>query len=137
MYIWIYVDDIIITSSQPVAIDDLLHSLTHDFAIKDLGTLNFFLGVKVISNPHGILLSQHRYIMDLLLRTKMSEAKPITTPMASTTSPSALKGEPFTDHILYRSTVGALQYLALTRPNTTFTVNKLSQFMQKPLLPHW
>jgi hypothetical protein len=137
MYTLIYVDDIIITSSQPVAIEDLLHSLTHDFAVKDLGTLNFFLGLEVISNPHGILLSQHRYIMDLLVRTKMSEAKPINTPMASTTSLSAFEGEPFPDHTLYRSTVGALQYLALTRPDIAFTVNKLSQFMQKPLLPHW
>jgi hypothetical protein len=137
MYILIYVDDIIITSSQPVAIDDLLRSLTHDFAVKDLGTLNFFLGLEVISNPHGILLSQQRYIMDLLLRTKMSEAKPINTPMASTTNLSAFEGEPFPDHTLYRSTVGSLQYLALTRPDIVFTVNKLSQFMQKPLLPHW
>ena len=137
IYILIYVDDIIITSSHPVAIDDLLHSLTHDFAVKDLGTLNFFLGVEVISNPHGILLSQHRYIMDLLLRTKMSEAKPINTPMASTTNLSAFEGEPFPDHTLYRSTVGALQYLALTQLDIAFIVNKLSQFMQKPLLPHW
>jgi hypothetical protein len=126
MYILIYVDDIIITSSQPVAIDDLLRSLTHDFAVKDLGTLNFFLGLEVISNPHGILLSQQRYIMDLLLRTKMSEAKPINTPMASTTNLSAFEGEPFPDHTLYRSTVGSLQYLALTRPDIAFTVNKLS-----------
>jgi hypothetical protein len=137
MYILIYVDDIIITSSQPVAIDDLLRSLTHDFAVKDLGTLNFFLGLEVISNPHGILLSQQRYIMDLLFRTKMSEAKPINTPMASTTNLSAFEGEPFPDHTLYRSTVGSLQYLALTQPDIAFTVNKLSQFMQKPLLPHW
>ena len=57
IYILIYVDDIIITSSQPVAIDDLLHSLTAEFTVKDLGTLNFFLGVEVISNPQGILLS--------------------------------------------------------------------------------
>jgi hypothetical protein len=111
--------------------------LLHEFAVKDLGTLNFFLGVEVISNPQGILLSQHCYIMDLLLRTKMSEAKPINTPMASTTNLSAFEGEPFPDHTLYRSTVGALQYLALTRPDIAFTVNKLSQFMQKPLLPHW
>jgi hypothetical protein len=137
IYILIYVDDIIITSSKPAAIDDLLHSLTHDFAVKDLGTLNFFLGVEVTSNPHGIILSQHRYIMDLLIRTKMSEAKPINTPMASTTNLSAFEGEPFPDHTLYRSTVGALQYLALTRLDIAFTVNKLSQFMQQPLLPHW
>jgi hypothetical protein len=75
--------------------------------------------------------------MDLLIRTKMSEAKPINTPMASTTTLSAFEGEPFPDHTLYRSIVGALQYLALTRPDIAFTVNKLSQFMQQPLLPHW
>jgi hypothetical protein len=137
IYNLIYVDNIIITYSKPAAIDDLLHSLTHDFAVKDLGTLNFFLGVEVISNPHGIILSQHRYIMDLLIRTKMSEAKPINTPMASITNLSAFEGEPFPDHTLYRSTVGALQYLALTWPDIAFTVNKLSQFMQQPLLPHW
>jgi hypothetical protein len=114
MFILIYGDDIIITSSQPSAIDDLLISLTHDFAVKDLGPFNFFLGVEVLSTPHGILLSQQRYIMDLLIRTKMNEAKPITTLMASTTSLSAFDGEPFPDHTLYRSTVGALQYLGLT-----------------------
>uniref|UniRef100_A0A2N9GPV0 Reverse transcriptase Ty1/copia-type domain-containing protein n=1 Tax=Fagus sylvatica TaxID=28930 RepID=A0A2N9GPV0_FAGSY len=137
MFILIYVDDIIITSSKPSAIDDLLLSLTHDFAVKDLGPLNFFLGVEVLSTPHGILLSQQRYIMDLLIRTKMNEAKPITTPMASTTSLSAFEGEPFPDHTLYRSTVGALQYLGLTRPDIAFAVNKLSQFLQKPTLLHW
>jgi hypothetical protein len=137
MFILIYVDDIIITSSQPSAIDDLLISLTHDSAVKDLGPLNFFLSVEVLSTPHGILLSQQRYIMDLLIRTKMNEAKPITIPMASTTSLSAFDGEPFPDHTLYRSTVGALQYLGLTRPDIAFPVNKLSQFMQKPTLLHW
>jgi hypothetical protein len=137
MFVLIYVDDIIITTSKPESIDDLLLSLTHDFAVKDLGNLNFFLGIEVLSNPYGIILSQHRYIIDLLHRTKMSEAKPITTPMASTTSLSAFEGELFPDLTLYRSTVGALQYLALTRPDIAFTVNKLSQFMQKPLLPHW
>jgi hypothetical protein len=137
MFILIYVDDIIITASKPESIDDLLLSLTHDFAVKDLGNLNFFLGIEVLSNPHGITLFQHRYIIDLLHRTKMSEAKPITTPMASTTSLSAFEGELFPNLTLYRSTVEALQYLAVTRPDIAFTVNKLSQFMQKPLLPHW
>uniref|UniRef100_A0A2N9H011 Reverse transcriptase Ty1/copia-type domain-containing protein n=1 Tax=Fagus sylvatica TaxID=28930 RepID=A0A2N9H011_FAGSY len=137
MFILIYIDDIIITSSQPLAIDDLLLSLTHDFAIKDLGPLNFFLGVEVLSTPHGILLSQQRYIMDLLIRTKMNEAKPITTPMASITSLSAFDGELFPDHTFYKSTMGALQYLGLTRPDIAFPVNKLSQFMQKPTLLHW
>jgi hypothetical protein len=137
IYVLIYVDDIIITSSSSVAIDQLLSSLQADFAVKDLGSLKFFLGVEVIPTTNGVLLSQQRYIKDILTRTKMLEAKPVTTPMASSTSLSAYEGEPFPDHTLFRSTVGALQYLSITRPDIAFCVNKLSQFMHKPTLTHW
>jgi hypothetical protein len=67
----------------------------------------------------------------------MLEAKPITTLMASSTTLSVHDGEPFPDHTLFRSTVGALQYLSITRPDIAFVVNKLSQFMHKPTLTHW
>uniref|UniRef100_A0A2N9G8U7 Reverse transcriptase Ty1/copia-type domain-containing protein n=1 Tax=Fagus sylvatica TaxID=28930 RepID=A0A2N9G8U7_FAGSY len=137
MYVLIYVDDIILTGSQSAAITDLLNSLKSDFAVKDLGSLNFFLGLEVLPNAAGVLLSQQRYIMDLLNRTKMTDAKPVSTPMASSTNLSAFDGEPFPDHTLFRSTVGALQYLALTRPDIAFSVNKLSQFMHKPTTLHW
>jgi hypothetical protein len=137
MFILIYVDDIIITSSNSSAIDNLLSSLQTDFAVKDLGSLHYFLGIEVIRNTAGILLSQKQYILDLLKRTNMLEAKPVSSPMASSTSLSAHEGEPFPDQTLFRSTVGALQYLSLTRPDIAFTVNKLSQFMHKPTLLHW
>uniref|UniRef100_A0A2N9GRZ3 Reverse transcriptase Ty1/copia-type domain-containing protein n=1 Tax=Fagus sylvatica TaxID=28930 RepID=A0A2N9GRZ3_FAGSY len=137
MFILIYVDDIIITSSSTLAIDNLLSSLQHDFAVKNLGSLHYFLGIEVIRNTAGILLSQKRYILDILTRTHMLEAKPVSSPMASSASLSAHEGEPFPDQTLFRSTVGALQYLSLTRPDIAFAVNKLSQFMHKPTLLHW
>uniref|UniRef100_A0A2N9I0S6 Reverse transcriptase Ty1/copia-type domain-containing protein n=2 Tax=Fagus sylvatica TaxID=28930 RepID=A0A2N9I0S6_FAGSY len=137
IYVLIYVVDIIITSSSSVAIDQLLSSLQADFAVKDLGSLKFFFGVEVIPTTNGVLLSQQRYIKDILTRTKMLKAKPVTTPMASSTSLSAYEGEPFPDHTLFRSAVGALQYLSITRPDIAFCVNKLSQFMHKPTLTHW
>ena len=96
-----------------------------------------FSWVLVIPNSQGVMLSQQRYILDLLTHTKMVDAKPVTTPMASSTNLSAFDGEPFPDHTLFRSTVGALQYLSLTRPDIAFCVNKLSQFMHKPTLLHW
>uniref|UniRef100_A0A2N9IMK5 Reverse transcriptase Ty1/copia-type domain-containing protein n=1 Tax=Fagus sylvatica TaxID=28930 RepID=A0A2N9IMK5_FAGSY len=99
--------------------------------------LIYFLGVEVIPNAHGTLLSQQRYIVDLLKRTKMLEAKPVSTPMASTTSLTAHEGESFSDVTLFQSTIGALQYLSLTRPDIAFAVNKLSQFMHKPTVLHW
>uniref|UniRef100_A0A2N9EEM0 Reverse transcriptase Ty1/copia-type domain-containing protein n=1 Tax=Fagus sylvatica TaxID=28930 RepID=A0A2N9EEM0_FAGSY len=130
-------DDIIITSSSDKAIDTLLSNLKTDFAVKTLGPLKFFLGIEVINTPTGVLLSQQQYITDILSRTKMLEAKPVSTPMASSTNLSAYEGEPFPDHTLFRSTVGALQYLSIIRPDIAFAVNKLSQFMHKPTQTHW
>ena len=137
MYFLIYVDDIIITSSQASAIDSLLHQLGSEFAVKDLGGLNYFLGIKVVPCTPGVLLSQKKYILDILTRTKMFEAKLVSSPIASSTHLSVLDGDPCDDPTLYRSTVGTLQYLSITRPDIAFSVNKLSQFMHNPTTLHW
>jgi hypothetical protein len=54
-YVLIYVDDILITTSLPQGTSSLLQSLRDDFAIKDLGHLNFFLGMEAISTSDGII----------------------------------------------------------------------------------
>jgi hypothetical protein len=137
MYFLIYVDDIIITSSQASAIDHLLYQLGSEFAVKDLGGLNYFLGIEVVPCTPSVLLSQKQYILDILTRIKMSEAKPVSSPMASSTHLSVLDGDPCDDPTLYRSSVGALQYLSITRPDIAFSINKLSQFMHSPTTLHW
>jgi hypothetical protein len=133
----VYVDDLILTGSSLDAIDELIRNLSCDFPMKDLGELNFFLGISVACVPEGLHLSQSRYISDLVARTKMSNVKPITSPMAATTSLSQFSGSTFSDVTLYRSTVGALQYLSLTRPDIAFAVNKVFQFMHAPRDLHW
>jgi hypothetical protein len=133
----VYVDDLIFTGSSLEAIDDLIQTLSRHFPLKDLGALNFFLGISVTRVSAGLHLSQSRYISDLLAHTKMSHAKPITSPMAANVSLSQFSGSNFNDVTLYRSTVGALQYLSLTRPDIAFAVNKVSQFMHAPRDVHW
>jgi histone deacetylase 1/2 len=54
----IYVDDIIVTSSSPEAITTLLKDLRSEFALKDLGELNYCLGIEVAPIQGGILLKQ-------------------------------------------------------------------------------
>ena len=66
----------------------------------------------------------------------MLEAKPISSPMAQSTSLFAFDGDPLLDITMYRSIVGALQYLSLTRPDVSFIVNELSQFMHRPTNIH-
>ena len=131
-----YVDDIIITSSKASTITELLTLLKSEFVIKDLGGLNFFLGIKVVPSSSSVLLTQQRYILDILKCINMATAKPISSPMAPSTHLSLFEGEHFSDATLYRSIVGALQYLSVTRPDIAFTINKLSQYMHQPTLLH-
>lgn len=67
----------------------------------------------------------------------MENCQPCAMPMAVNTKLSKYSGESFSDPSLYRSTIGALQYLTLTRPDIAFTVNKLSQFLHAPSADHW
>jgi hypothetical protein len=57
--------------------------------------------------------------------------------MSSSTTLSKFDCSTITDTTVYRSTVGSLQYLSLTRPDIAFAVNKVSQFMKDPRDPHW
>uniref|UniRef100_A0A2N9F1H2 Reverse transcriptase Ty1/copia-type domain-containing protein n=1 Tax=Fagus sylvatica TaxID=28930 RepID=A0A2N9F1H2_FAGSY len=133
----IYVDDIIVTGSNSTSITSLIAKLQEDFALKDLGPLNFFLGVEAHTTASGMYLSQHHYISDLLQKTKMHEAKPVTSPMSSSTILSKHLGTSLLDPTSYRSAVSSLQYLSLTRPDIAFAVSKVCQFMANPTEDHW
>ena len=97
-----------------------------------------FFGVEVVSYRHGLLLSQKRYIKDLLTKTNMQAAKPVHTPLPTSSSSIKLSfGSPLSDPTEYRILVGNLQYLSLTRPDISFAVNKMSQFIHQPTYEHW
>lgn len=102
-----------------------------------MGPLSYFLGIEVTRTSDGLHLMQHRYIADLLKKTKMTNAAPIATPMCSNTTLTLLSGSPLADPTEYRAVIGSLQYLSLTRPDISYSVNKLSQFMHQPTTDHW
>lgn len=137
LFVLVYVDDIIVTGSSNIEIQKLIYSLDTAFSLKDLGNLHYFLGIKVTTTATGLHLSQTKYINDLLKRANMDQSKPLPTPMISRVHLSATNGTPFEDSKQYRSLVGALQYVTITRPEIAFSVNKLSQYMQCPLDQHW
>jgi hypothetical protein len=66
MFMLAYVDDIIIASSTPKATKQLLHKLSQEFALKDLGDLHYFLGIEVHKVNNGLILTQDKYACDLL-----------------------------------------------------------------------
>ena len=85
----------------------------------------------------SILLTQRKYIRDLLQKTKMAEAQPIASPMVSGCKLTKTGADIFSDPNLYRSVVGAHRYSTITRPELSFAVNKVCQFMASPLETHW
>lgn len=136
-YLLIYVDDMLVTGSSPTAINDVISKLSAQFSLKNLGEVKCFLGVEVTQTVDGLHLHQAGYIKELLQKVKMSEANGCPTPMISSSKLSKVDGNPFSDGKLYRSTVGALQYATITRPEISFSVNKVSQYMASPLDEHW
>lgn len=132
-----YVDDIVVTGSDCIGVDKLVLELNSMFALKDMGSLNYFLGMEVCKLPTGLVLSQKKYISDLLIRVGMQDVRPVSTPMTATTQLSAYYGTPVSDPKLYCSTIGALQYVTLTRPEIAFAVNRVSQYLHEPLDIHW
>jgi hypothetical protein len=72
MYVLVYVDALIIVSSSPSTTNHLLSQLDSAFAIKDLGPLHYFLGIELFSSDRGFILSQRRYITEILDKTNMS-----------------------------------------------------------------
>lgn len=126
LYMLVYVDDIILTGNNQHHLNIFITSLSNRFSIKDLGGLSYFLGIEATYTPKGLLLTQRRYIADLLHKNNMTGCKPVPTPMCPNTELRLDLGQPMKDPTLYRALVGGLQYLSLTRPDIAYSVNKMS-----------
>ncbi|XP_025702988.1 secreted RxLR effector protein 161-like [Arachis hypogaea] len=108
------------------------------FALKNLGKMRYFLGIEAVKfNDSDILLCQIKYIKDLLTKAEMRDAKAVPTPMVSNLKLSAHGEDVHHNPVLYRSIVGGLQHGTITRPEITFAMKKVSQFMHTSLESHW
>ncbi|RVW45619.1 Retrovirus-related Pol polyprotein from transposon TNT 1-94 [Vitis vinifera] len=108
IYLVVYVDDIVITGSDQDA-----------------------------QSSSGVVLSQRKYALDILEETGMLDCKPVDTPMDPNVKLVPGQGEPLGDPGRYRRLVGKLNYLTITRPDISFPVSVVSQFLQSPCDSHW
>ncbi|XP_019422988.1 PREDICTED: uncharacterized protein LOC109332461 [Lupinus angustifolius] len=97
--------------------------------MKNLGGLEYFLGIEVARSKKGIFLSQRKYVLDLLLETGLLNCKPIDTPMVQNHKLGVYANQVPTNKERYQKLVGKLIYLSHTRPDIAYAISILSQFM--------
>jgi hypothetical protein len=140
VYLLIYVDDIIVVSPSHVARTNLVAALWSEFAVKDLGPLHYFLSIEFLrQSSGGLILSQRKYVLELLRREGMLKCQPSNIPTMVTDPLSTSDGTPLSceDATQYRSVVGSLQYLTVTRPDLSYVVNMVYTFLHEPRDTHW
>eukprot|EP00253_Pinus_taeda_P027362 PITA_27362 len=133
----LYVDDLILTGSDPNLINHVKSSLKKKFEMTDLGHLHYFLGLQVLQSKEGIFLSQSKYACDLLHHFHMEDCKPAPSPSQSGVKISVTCTSPKVDATLYHQLVGKILYLTHTCPDLSFDVGLIAQFMQTPPEIHW
>ncbi|GJS16760.1 putative reverse transcriptase domain-containing protein [Tanacetum coccineum] len=102
-YLLLNVDDIILTASSTLLLQRIISLLHEEFAMTDLGPLNYFLGISATRTTSGIFL----------------------TPIDTEKKPGP-EGSPVTDPTLYHSLAGSLQYLTFTRLDFSYAIQQLS-----------
>ncbi|XP_039773535.1 uncharacterized mitochondrial protein AtMg00810-like [Panicum virgatum] len=133
----LYVDDMIITGNDSQFIDLVKMRLNDKFLMSDLSPLHYFLGLEVSSIPDGIYLSQEKYVQDLLSRAGLTNHRTVDTPMELGVHLRTTDGEPLADPTHYRHLVGSLVYLGIIRPDISYAVHILSQFVSSPTQLHY
>eukprot|EP00253_Pinus_taeda_P002066 PITA_02066 len=133
----LYVDDIILTGSDPNLINHVKFSLKKKFEMTDLGHLHYFLGLQVLQSNEGISLSQSKYACDLLCHFHMEDYKPTPSPFQSGAKLSVTYTSPEVDATLYHQLVGKILYLTHTHLDLSFIVGLISRLMQNPHESHW
>ena len=136
LVVCLYVDDMIYMGSCESIVTDFKSCMTRKFEMTDLGLLHYFLGLEVKQGADGILITQKKFVMDLVRKFHMSGVEPACTPKNINEKLSANDGSGLTNARHYRSMVGGLNYLSHTRPDIAFSVSVASRFMHNPTKHH-
>ncbi|XP_044482003.1 uncharacterized mitochondrial protein AtMg00810-like [Mangifera indica] len=133
----LYVDDLLITSSNPKDIEEFKMSIMKEFEMTDLGKIKYFLGLEVSQEMDGIFICQSKYTQEILKKFFMENCKPTATPLVLNAKLRKNDGNKRADETKFRSLVGSLMYLTTTRPDLMYSTSLLSRFMQEPSEKHF
>lgn len=137
MCLLMYVNGIVTTGNDVTRISPIKEHLCSHFQTKDLRCLKYFLGIKVAQSKESIIVSQRKYVLDILEEIGMTNSRPADSPMDQYKKLMENQSEPLSYPKWYIRLDGKLIYLTITRSNLSFAAGVVSQFMKNPCIGHW
>jgi hypothetical protein len=136
LLVQIYVDDIIFGGSSHTLVSKFQEMMESEFQMSIMGELTLFLGIQVKQTKQGTFVYQAKYTKDLMKKFNMVELKSLSTPMSSVASLGPDEDGEVVDQREYRSMIGSLLYLTVTRPDIQFVVGLCARFQASPRSSH-
>ena len=133
----LYVDDMIITDDELSGIQELKDFLSQHFEMKDLEHLSYFLDLEITHSTDGLYITQAKYTFELLSRVGLTDSKTVDTLIEFNAHLTPSGGKPLSNPSLYRCLVGSLIYLTVTRPNISYAVHQVNQYLPASRLSHY
>jgi len=131
-----YVDDIIFGATNNDLCNEFSKLMKSEFEMSMMGELNFFLGLQIKQTSNETMIHQQKYIKELLKRFGMESAKPMDTPISSSTRLGMDVGSSSVNEKSYRGMIGSLLYLTASRPDIIFSVGLCARFQLNPKETH-
>ena len=105
--------------------------------MKDLGHLSYFLDLEITHSTDGFYIIQAKYAFELLSRAGLTDSKIVDTPIELNAHLTPTGGKPSSNPSLYKCLVGSLVYLTITRPEISYAVHQVSQYLSAPRSTHY
>jgi hypothetical protein len=140
LLIAVYVDDLVISAPDISRLEELKQQLKEKFDMKDLGELEFFLGIAVMRDrrQRSIALSQERYLEKVLAVTGMENCKAVSTPVVAGEHLTPSTDEKGVNEHEYRVAIGSIMHAMLcTRPDLAYAISAVSRYSNRPGHKHW
>ena len=105
--------------------------------MKDLGHLSYFLGLEITHFTNGLYITQAKYASELLSRVGLTDSKTVDTLVELNAHLTPTGGKLLSNPSLYKRLVGILVYLTVTRPDISYVVHQVSQYLSAPQSTHY